>query len=307
MRILVNPFPVYEFMAASLIQGWMKLGHEVLTARHIASYAEKRADPQDQNFDLSVQFITGEGRLPGKKSIFMEVVDFYPGLNDARSKGFDHIFVRDHLPDMNCIPINYGIEDRFYCATDVERKPLKDRPIDVCFLGYLYPQAPQSQRIEWLTKLKVELPDLNMVLEDRKFTEPDEKWSRWTLSKDYTGDRAYCFAHDPHYFETLATSKICLSLTGLMADTGRSWEIMASGAIPMIEKYTIGDQDVDLIEPEPMAYWFGTAEELVWMIRDVMKNIRHSQQEADEAFTFNREHHSSVARAQYVLNMIGLG
>lgn len=306
MRILVNPFPVYEFLAASLIQGWTKLGHEVLTANHVASYAEKRAEPGDQDFDLSVQFISGQGRLPGRKSIFIEVVDNYPGLNEARTKGFDYIFVRDHIPSMGCLPINYGIEDRFYCAAETSGKPLQDREVDVCFLGYLYSGTARCKRAEWTDRLHADLPGLNMVLGDRQFSEPDDEWSRWTLSRDYEGDRSYCFAHDPRYFELLANSKICLSFSGLMADTGRTWEIMASGGISLVEKYYISGHAVDMINPPPQVEWFSTYDELLRSILGVLNDTDSWQARAEQAWTFNRQHHSSAARAQYVLDSVDL-
>jgi hypothetical protein len=214
------------------------------------------------------------------------------GIEKQFQKGFDAFFVRDLLPGQPGFPMNFGIEDRYYCATEHDYKPLKDREIDICFLGSL--AGYKSHRKEYVERLKKDFSRLNLMLGPRQFNTPDDKWSKITLP--------YC-AHDPEYFETLANSKICLSFKGAGPDCGRHYESMASGAICLIENMhteMVADADV---------YWFENYDDLATTIDLILKGIRDDPEAAqiacDYAWRENRDLHSAKARAAYLLDKCG--
>lgn len=284
MNIVVNQHPHYNYLDASICQGLQKLGHAVTGASLAGTnYVEHKW--QGNPVDLFVQFVKGQCPLIGVPSIMVWGEDDQNGLAAEFIKGFQQVFVRDHLPGTPGIPINFAIEDRYYCATEQGYKPLKDRYFDVCFLGKLYPA-----RLAYVEKLKIDFPGLNMLLGPRTFNTPDNVWSRWT--------QPWC-AHDPGYFETLANSRICLALNGAGPDTGRKWEILASGAICAIE-----DTLSDGLKPD--SYWFSDYSSLKHFVTYALGSLETEQSRVDAAFTWNRVDHSTKSRAAYLLEMIGM-
>jgi hypothetical protein len=211
------------------------------------------------------------------------------GLDKQFQKGFNHVFVRDLLPGEPGHAMNFGIEDRYYCITDKGYTLLKDREIDICFLG-----SEWAHRKQYIDQLRKDFGKYRLELGLRKFNEPDDYWSRWT--------RPYC-AHDPRYFEVLSNSKIVLSLKGAGPDTARTWECLASGACPLIEN--LGTKMIE----EPRAYFFNDYAELKETIELVLEGIDEdtagAQSAVDADWLWNREHHSTTVRASYLLEKCG--
>jgi len=295
MRILVNQHDGYNYMDSSLIQGFSNLGHEVESITPGTNYVQRQST--DWNFDLFVQFINNDDTpYPDTQCVFVWGEDDNEGLDAQFAKGFDHVFVRDHVPGQPGHPINFAIEDRYYCITSSGYKPLKDREIDVCFLGQPYPWRDDLHRYEYTERLKNDFPNLNLMFGDRTFEEPDDKWSKWT--------QPFC-VHDPRYFEILANSKICLSFHGYGPDCGRHYESMASGGICLIE-----DMQASMVSDADV-YWFMGYDDLASTVDLIMKGIKDDPEGAQEACDYawkeNRSLHSTAARAQYLLDAIGMG
>lgn len=303
MKILVAQHAWYDYLDATIIQGLQHLGHEVLSVFPglRTNYVERFID-HDKNgpvalsggpADLFIQFIKGKGPYPDIPSVLCWGGDNQVGLEREFKdrKGFEHIFVRDHLYESPGHPINFGIEDRYYCAVRDNIKPLRDRSIDICFLGQLYPR-----RKKIVEQIRRDFGQFyNLVLDERTFNTPDTEWSQWTQP---------WAAHDPQYFETLADSKICLSLRGAGPDTGRTWECLASGAIPVVENYGM----VDMVRPTPggVKWWFGY-DQLHRVLCEILANIgKHQDNQIDE-WKWNQEWHGTKARAKYLLDVINKG
>jgi hypothetical protein len=286
MNILVSQHPTYNYMDASLCQGLQNLGHDVFSVGAPGSnYVERKWT--GTSVDLFIQFIKGMRSLDGTPSIMVWGEDDHKGLQDELTKGFEKVFVRDHLPGTPGIPINFAIEDRYYCSTENGYKLLRDRDFDICFLGKLYPS-----RLAIIERLKADFPSLNMLLGPRTFNTPDSVWSRWT--------QPWC-SHDQAYFETLANSKICLSLLGAGPDCSRTWEALASGAVCVLEY-----ANINMVKPYPKLNVFRDYAWLNYHISTVLANLDHYQGLMTSTFEWNKEHHSTKARAQYLLEQCGL-
>jgi hypothetical protein len=294
LKILVSQHDHYNYMDAGLIQGLQNLGHEVWDVfGYRANYLDPQGErPRFEEFELIIDFVNGVHTTEaprGAKRIFVWGEDDQAGLDKVFAQGYDHVFVRDHILGSPGIPINFGIEDRYYCATSNGIKPLKGRTIDVCFLGSLW-----AHRLPLVKKLKQDFGHLNLMLGPRRFNTTDDTWSRWTKS--------WC-AHDPQYFETLADSKICLSFKGAGPDTARTWECLASGAVPIIETMGL----IDIVRPTPGGVrWFFGYDQLREAITETLARLHSDTTYVDDHWKWNQENHSTTARARYVLNQCGL-
>lgn len=285
MRILVNVHLHYDYLASTICEGLQLLGHEVCSYTPGTNYVELMQF--DKPVDLFIQFVRGHGPWKNTKSVMCWGEDSHNGLQQEFRAGFDVVFVRDHIRGMKGIPLNFGIEQRYYSAIDGTPKPLKDRPIDICFLG----QLGYGGRRQYVERLKKDFSGYNLELGERKFSEPDDKWSKWTLP---------WAAHDPRYFETLANSKVCISFRGVGPDTGRHYEIMASGATCLIEF-----ANTNMVEPKPYCLWFEDYDRLKTLIQWALTDDTGIVQRlASKAWCFNRIYHSTAARAAYLLGKL---
>lgn len=288
MRILVNQYRHYDYMNATIIQGLALLGHEVYSLFPWTNYVEKEL-PRCP-IDLYINFNAIAYPMSNVRSVMVWGEDSHTGLGDVFSRGFDEVFIRDYLSGPG-IPINFGIETRYICATKHGLKPLSEREIDVCFLGDL--AGYKGNRIKFTERLREDFKSYNLELGPRKYNTPDAHWSKWT--------KPWC-AHDTRYFETLANSKICLSFKGAGPDCGRHWESLASGAVCLFEE----PYPAKTLEPLPMnTKWFSDYDGLASLIEQALSNISHWESQQHEAWQFNTEHHSTKARAAYLLEKLG--
>jgi hypothetical protein len=270
------------------VEGLQLLGHDVYALIPGTNYVIKGYTCEP--LDLFIQFIAGGGPMRGVRSVMVWGEDSHQGLDDVFTRGFDEVFVRDHAGGPG-VPINFGIETRYLCATERGLKPLSEREINICFLGDL--AGYKGNRIKFTEKLKQDFKNYNLELGPRKYQEPDAQWSQWT--------KPWC-AHDPRYFETLANSKICLSFKGAGPDTGRTWESLASGAVCLVENPT----PAYILPPNPEnTRWFITYNELARQIDDVLSHLDYWQTGQQAAWQSNIEHHSTKARAAYFLERLG--
>lgn len=296
MRILVSNHPHYNYLDSTISAGLLALGHDVRSIyTHQTNYVSQQADSYfAATADLYVEFINRDtSALKHCPSVLCWGEDHHNGLDKAFSRGFDFVFVRDHLSNEPGIPISFAIEERYIDVTKERLIPLNEREIDVCFVG----QIGYGNRREYVERLKQDFKDYNLVLGERQFNEPDEKWSKWTLP---------WAAHDVRYFEMLANSKAVLSFKGFgIFDCGRHWEVLASGGVPIIENVPL----VDMVRPTPEGVsWFVGYEQLGDAIHVALTNANSPsfQEKVNEAWKWNCEHHSTAARARYLLQQIGM-
>jgi hypothetical protein len=269
LNILIQAHLSYSYLDATIVQGFLNLGCNVFTTGSMHSYLSRKWC--GEHIDLSIQCLKKAGRLPGDISVLTWGHDDNEGLDEET--GFDAIFVREW--DGRYEKINFGIEDRYIY-------PVKssERTIDISFLGSLYPF-----RCELLDAVRRDFPDLTLQFGDRVYNTPDDTWSPHTLP--------YC-VHDHEYFRTLGNSRIALSLWGAGKDCARTWEILASGAIPVIQRCSV-------VDPEPRVLWFETYEELKLQIETAL-----GMDWRVENYEFNMKWHDTASRARYILERLGL-
>lgn len=286
MNVLISGYSHYDYLIATIAQGLKSLGHNAYgTGGNAANYLEPH---QGQTCQLFIQCIPGKRPHPVLRSAMLWGGDNHQGLEREFKVGFDAVFVRDLLPGEPGMPMNFASETRYFCAIQDVPKPLKDREIDICFLG----QLGYARRREYVERLKVDFAGYRLELGERKFCEPDDYWSKWTLP---------WAAHDIRYFQTLANSKICLSFKGAGPDCGRHYEVMASGAVCLIE--FLG---TNMVEPKPYCLWFEDYDRLKSLIEWVLTDHTGTAQRlVSKAWRYNRIHHSTMARAAYLLGKLG--
>ena len=294
MNILVSQHGHYNYMSAGICQGLQLLGHNVFSLYcYQTNYVECGIDGSE-HVDLYIEFVDQDVPAPKRwPSVLCWGEDHSRGLKRAFSRGFDFVFIRDHSPNTPGIPISFAIEERYIDVTKERLIPLHEREIDITFCG----QLGYANRQEYVDRLKKDFASYNLVLGPRQFNEPDDKWSRWTLP---------WAAHDVRYFEVLANSKVVLSFRGVgVFDCGRHWEALASGGVPVIENVPL----VDMVRPTPEGVsWFVGYEQLGDAIHKALSNANSPtlQERVTEAWKWNLEHHSTVARARYLLQQIGM-
>lgn len=294
MNILLDSHPHYNYMDATLAQGFNDLGH---TAYGRNRNGHNYCTPHNgEPFDLFVQCQAFGDPLSGVPSIMLWGEDgnqspgsqFYPFLG----KDFTACFVRDYRgggPD-NVFPMNFGVEARYFCASmpAKNRIPLRQRKVDLAFYGnidthnrQMYAQALAAYSGEW-----------NIKIGGQEFRQGDNYWTRWTGTYR---------PHDVKYYQLLADSKIAISFMGHGPDCARHWEVLASGAVPFIERMPT------IMCPPPLrdgehCFFFSDVPELVHKMELVLKDPIQFQHIADKAVNVARYNHSTAARARYVLS-----
>lgn len=296
---LLEGNPWYNYLEATVAQGLQALGHTVYGA--FGSWQNYCVPHEGEPFDVFLQCIDNQKtQVPvdvptvyiwGDDSGSDAVPTNYPDLDSIQAHA---IFVRDYRggggPRVR--PMNFGVEDRYFCAHNGQPKPLSERPIDVIFAGR-WDNCPG--RRELLKSIQQAFPDNNLLFESHVFTDRDGYWSQWV-----TG---HC-VHSASYYDALADSKIILSPMGAGPDCARHWEAMASGGIPLIQGMpTI--QVPPALEAGTDCMVFNTADEAIDIIRDILADTSGKYQTvADRAYLHARSRHSTVARARYIMETL---
>jgi len=214
---------------------------------------------------------------------------------------FDLMFIRDwdgKNYNNKCYPMNYGIEDRYYCITQEHDKLLKDREDDVTFFGSTCGSRQLMARDTVLEKLRREINPfivLKIASQVTFASDPDPYWSQWVKGR---------FLHNNDYFRALVNSKIVLSVPGGGPECGRTYEAFAAHAIPMIQK-------TDTVKIEPS--WETVFPEIVFHDqRDFRLKIRQyilgdpneAQALADRVFEFAKDNWRSTHRAKFLVDTL---
>jgi hypothetical protein len=292
MNILMDSYPHYDYMIATISQGLQKLGHTVVgrySNRHNYCQAEPTA-----TYDLFIQCQAGFDPIPGMPSVMLWGED--AGMDWRRSlpKGFQAIFVRDYAGGgpAHVFPINFGVEERYLCIDRKIRKlGIRQRPIDIGFWGNI----DTPSRIECCKAIRERfIHGYNIKLEGQVFNEPDIYWSRWTGTYR---------PHDPNYFAALANSKVLVSFAGHGPDCGRHWEILSAGAVCLIE-----DMGTILCPPAPVdsrhCFFFKTPAQLLGHISNILADPIQYQHIADNGRNAAQGVFATRSRAKYLLKTL---
>ena len=204
--------------------------------------------------------------------------DSHNGLEtEFKAYCYQAFFIRDWTGGPG-IPISFGIEDRY--VTPARFRPMAERDIDIIFLG-----TPFQHRADYLERLKRDFAGKSLMLSGRLFNEPDGSWPQVS---------GWC-VHDPRYFDALSRSKIAISFHGAGPDCARHWEVLASGAVPMIEEFPC-------VDPQPDCFRFTNYNELAEAIELCLANPAWPNELTNRAIRY----HSTTARAEYLLEQLGM-
>lgn len=290
----------FDYLACTVNQGLKNLGHKVYSfTGHEENYCEPWVG---QEFDFILQ-AWGEGNnFPDEKVPLIYLFGGDTGTDRTASHtpninaiNADVYFIRDLRDHSNakCFPINFGIEDRYYCATKTIRKKLRQRNVDVLFLGQ-YDNCPQRRALLEETESLLSSFGYNVVFGGRAYNGADTYWSKWI--------HGHC-SHDPQYFEALANAKIIFSPMGFGPDCARHWEAFASGGVPCIQ-YMPTIMAPPNLRDGLNCIRFNGPRDAVLMIHELLEDLDRAQVIADLAFETGKQYHTTTARARYMLDIM---
>lgn len=299
LSFLVESQHWYDFTTATLVQGLLALGHDVFGWK--ANSQNYLTPHGGQAIDVIIQTsFKKKGKAPTTApNVLLWGGDSGQGripVNHPNWRNSDAcvIFVRDYRDGGNdkVFPFNMGIEDRYYCATHSGYKPLRNREIDLLFLGR---RSEVRQRLIFLDELSRQLsPCYNVEIGEHKYNKPDEYWSKWV--------KGHCH-HCTDYYDALANAKIILSPMGAGPDCARHWEAFASGGVPLVEF-----MPTVMVPPAPREGldWitFRSVGEAVNAIDSILNDLDRAQIVADTAYSTGRKNHTTKARAAYFLSVL---
>lgn len=301
MKIFFFNRKKYDYMQASLTEGLIDLGHDVVgyfMANYCHSSHELKNWEDLSGYDL---VIFGESqvkylkRLGGFRSSFPGRVVCLDGADDAkiRFKGYlyaDFYFKRElnklafesSFLDGMIYPISFAIEKRYL----FERKFVAQQDLDfVCMMNL----STNSKR-----------KNIHQFLKQYFLS------TRFNTYIGVTGERAY--GSEPHpldtpiYYSKLGGSRVALSMHGAGQDCARYWEILASGALLISQKIT--NKVVDLPKDGEHCYYFDSILQLEKILDFVFSNPDNVKTVAERGRKFSLLHHTTQARAAYFLNKL---
>lgn len=307
MNILLFSSPYYEYLAASLVDGFHDLGHIVYDLRGQGfNYAEPFNPNAGISIDLFIVSDPNDGPWCRKRYGDIPKVIIFPydrwinysqaprgpvNLPDFSKWSCDIAFIRDwdgvspgNL-SFPVYPIEYGIERRYMDACARYWKPWDARAYDVVFFG----TRETAKRNRILTKLEKEL-NCNFGPQ-WQFCQPDDYWSRWVNGRFY---------HCEDYFKALCDARVVLSPFGAGPSCGRTYEAFAAKTIPAVQSYPPEiKQIIPFISGEHCIAW-NNVEDAVKKITDYIKDPTLMQ----KGFTFGQTHLLTKHRSQYILNKL---
>jgi hypothetical protein len=299
MDFLIESKRQYDYLVATVAQGLTQLGHA--TYGFDGDFSNYLIPHEGQSYDIVIQAIEGTEVKSDKPRIYLQGEDLGigPEMDSLHYRDLDYriAFVRDLRATFNerrfVYPINFGVEDRYFCKTKKGYKPLHERKYDITFLGEMtHPDgSSKGLRQEIVYGIRNYFSDKNLLVGGKRFKNPDSFWSKWT--KTFT-------PHDEEYFEVLADSKIVISPMGAGPDCARHWECLASGALTFIERMPSLMCPPELRNQRECIF-FENIKELLGNIDWALKEIEKYQQIADKAYYMAKNHHSTKARAMYML------
>jgi hypothetical protein len=297
MNILVYGAPYFEFQLATIVDGFKSLGHTVFDVRNEGrNYMELyKGEPVDVFIDAFPH-----ERFKLEYHVPIKIMVWPYDLGEKRkliytSYDFDLIFVRDYFGDgpENVFPLNYGIEERYFCFIEKEDKPLIERYYDVVYMGDI---VNVGKRLEYCERVEKQCSHRNLLIGSKitRAKEVDAYWSRWVNGR---------FTHNTDYYRTLADSKILLSLHGSGIECGRTYEAIASHALPLIE-YSNAIQITPSLKDNIPEIFFRTPNEMIQLIDVFLNDLNYAQEIADAVFEFGKTHLLSKHRVNYIIEKV---
>lgn len=300
LSILAVVHNYYNYLTATVVQGFKNLGHKVYSFEgHEANYCEPWLG---QEYDFVLQAWGNKHSFchDDKPRIFVSGDDTGIDRQPSHAINFadidaDLYFIRD-LRDASypkCFPLNFGIEDRYYCSTKDGIIPMEDREVDVIFLGQ-YDNCAHRRKLLDETATLLSLSGHSVVFGGRAYNATDDYWSKWV--------NGHC-GHDPRYFEALANAKVIFSPMGFGPDCARHWEAFASGGIPCIQ-FMPTVMTPPIMRDGLNCITFKDAKEAAIRISEVLSDPDRAQIMANMAFEFGKTYHITAQRAKYILQVM---
>ena len=306
MRILVNTCNYFEYLTSFLTQGLTKLGHECFCIRRSDNSYLKPWD--DGKFDLYMDTFPTYDPPPhfvvnsGVPKVMVWTYDLDDGpqpFHPDKFPWFDIYFIRELKEKYrdNVYPMNYAIDDRYYCITETFDPPLKDREFNLTFFGsYGGGNSLMGIRASKLKDIEEKTKEWNPII-GKQWTyeaEPDNYWSKIVRGR---------FHHDLGYFNSLVKSKIIISPHGGGVECGRHYEALGAHSIPLIEKFNCLSIEPTWETNFPEIVWTSTSE-CADKCHYYLNNIEEAQLLADNLFEFGKNNLRTIHRGQYFLDRL---
>jgi Glycosyl transferases group 1 len=310
MRILYVNSPLYDFLAATLIEGVNELSREQpveLSVVALSNYAKRKqvwtkeqVHQARDRFDL---VILGTN-LGVDDTLFWEVSreDNRVCVDGSDASTYEHdprkfrlYFKRELLESAaaNVLPCPFAVERRWLRPPDASPRYF----VSACFGPRPGPRQEilnRLQRVDGADTFVGAVPTSRLA-----------KWygiwlgqCTWRTSRQ----NAFGVGHNRAYYDILRSSLLSVAVRGDGVDTGRWWEILGAGALLVAESRT-----VEMPHPfVPMEHYipFSSAEDLA----DKLAWARRHSARIDHMRRLAREHclayHTTRERARYVLDTV---
>ncbi len=280
---------VFDFMSSIIVEGLVNLNHNVI----YGSEVNKRMIDECKNSDLIFIF-SGDSYFQFKrilikefickKSIFIDGDDGSNLFDEEAPDYFHHCFKREFNSEINgkypknVYPISFAAENSYFKYSSCY---IKD--ISVSCIMAEGTNKGRKEIVDYLNNMEI----------------PDSYIGRVGTSNALTS------SNDPrknNYYEVLARSKMSISYYGSGNDTARFWEILANRALLLSPR-------LDMKVPFPMIPGvhykdYSTVEELGELVLYYMNNEIERNEIASNGFVNLINHHTSKARAGYILDKI---
>ena len=276
----------YDYLATTLIQGLLSLGHNCLgleDSNYVRKVSKKEMRIFARKCDIIIVFSGSEGHnvLIEVESLVTKVyVDGsdFPYVK-APKIAFDYFFKRELLRcvENKAYPLQFGVKNHYVQRQNFDFKWL------VSFVGAM----------SNYTRLSVE-----KYLCSR--AEPDI-FVGGTNERAYDGKSGYPLK-TPHYSDILNRSLASIDVPGLGWDCGRTWEILGSGAL-LIQVRSELLYCEKLTEDEHFI-GFSNLEELAAILDEIRQRPQKYLEIRKAGYIHALRKHSSKARANYFLDII---
>lgn len=279
----------YDYLAATLIQGLIHLGHNCLGSEN-ANYVHKISPRRMRDFlnqcDIVIVF-SGSKNLGVLENIQTKAHRVYVDGSDfpyvkAPKIIFDYLFKREILRCVNteAYPLQFGVKDHY-----IQKQTLNCKWL-VSFVGAMTNYTRLSVQ-EYLRSQNA--PDI---------------FAGSTNERAYDGKSGYPLK-TPDYSSIINNSLGSIDIPGLGWDCGRTWEVLGSGAL-LIQARSELLYCEELIENEHFIA-FSNLKELAEIINEMRQKPQKYMEIRKVGYQNALRKHSSKARAEYFLNILKVG
>lgn len=299
--ICITPFNKHDYLTDCVIQGLKELGHELINTDpgngFTTQYRGQYVIDQAKDADAALAFWS-KLQLPGPRYHLMDHMKNIPKAyidgseynqighprkpstwlaHDMLTGRADYYFKRECMPAdiaQGVLPLPFAARDRDF-KIPIEANA---RTIDI------FAAFGQTMMDPIRSKLQ------SMMIE----------WRHWA-----GGPKIELGPVDNEKYQQLtASAKICVNAHGGGQDCMRFWEIMAAGAACFTQKF-------DIVMPHPYTDgWnmieFSTVEEFKEKAKSFLQHPEMLERIALAGYKHTKKYHTCKARAQYILENMGL-